>query len=109
MCQSNVNVFLTVSRNQEGRNVDDLSSRSNVALADQTRERLKPECLRSASVSVIFAVVCPNTQSFPSSQEAQLAHVLQHCAAPRDHVVVLISSHGFESRFSVIAVVWLWV
>ena len=35
-----------------------------------------------------------------------MAHALQHCTALRDHLVVLTSSGSFESRLSVIVVVW---
>ena len=61
----------------------------------------QPECLRSASVSVIFAVVRPKhviELRLRRSQEDQPMHASQHCITLRDPLVVLISSGGFESR-----------
>ena len=61
---------------------------------------------------MIFAVVRPQHEielGFRLSPEAQPMHASQHCTALRDHLVVLISSRGFESRLSETVVMWLWV
>ena len=53
-----------------------------------------------------FDDLCCSVSQHASSKRLKRAHALQHCTALRDHLVVFTSSGSFESRLSVIVVVW---
>ena len=108
MCQSNVSRCQHTPRNTGcWLSVCSLvcgAGDSKHGRGERTSPSLNLDSLVCKRHSMIFAAVCPNTQSssvsvFPRGSTG----------TPREHLVVLISSRGFESRLSVITVVWLWV
>ena len=76
-------MFLAVSTHQEGRDVNDLSTRSNVALANQDAGVVN---------GLLMCVSIRNQAWFPPSQKAQPAHALRHCATLRDLVLLPIET-----------------